>query len=188
MSFADSGRWAIEVADDYPPATVIGLDLSPMQPEEVPENCEFIIGDLTECLVDFDDGSFDLVHSRLPSASTSFPSAPPFQKVPQVEADDRFIQGGIKADEWPRYVSQVYRLLKPGGYAQMGELACASPISDEGLLPYDAPLAEVAYPFSAAMQAFPTTSFSLLITVSSRAPWPYLILVLSYFSRFWGSE
>src|SRR5579859_177349 len=60
MSFADSGRWAIEVAEDYPRATVIGLDLSPMQPEDVPENCEFIIGDLTECLADFDDGSFDL--------------------------------------------------------------------------------------------------------------------------------
>ena len=84
MSFADSGRWAIEVAEDYPRATVIGLDLSPMQPEDVPENCDFIIGDLTECLADFDDGSFDLVHSRSPSASTSFPRAPPFQTVPRV--------------------------------------------------------------------------------------------------------
>ena len=58
------GRWAIEVADDYPRAQVIGIDLSPMQPQEVPENCEFIIGDLTETLEDFDEGSFDLVHSR----------------------------------------------------------------------------------------------------------------------------
>jgi len=58
------GRWAIEVADDYPRTRVIGLDLSPIQPEQVPENCEFIIGDLTECLADFHDCSFDLVHSR----------------------------------------------------------------------------------------------------------------------------
>ena len=58
------GRWAIEVADDYPRTQVIGMDLSPMQPTDVPENCEFIIGDLTESLADFDDGNFDLVHSR----------------------------------------------------------------------------------------------------------------------------
>lgn len=45
----------------------------------------------------------------------------------------------------------------------MGELACASPISDEGLLPYDAPMAEVAYPLSPAIQTFPTASFSFLI-------------------------
>lgn len=44
-----------------------------MQPEDVPENCEFIIGDLTEALSDFDDGSFDLVHSRSPSTSISVP-------------------------------------------------------------------------------------------------------------------
>lgn len=62
-------------------------------------------------------------------------------------------------DEWPRYVSEVYRILKPGGYAQMGELACASPISDEGLLPYEAPMAEVAYPFLPAIQTFPIYLF-----------------------------
>jgi hypothetical protein len=37
-----------------------------MQPTDVPENCEFIVGDLTETLADFDTGSFDLVHSRYP--------------------------------------------------------------------------------------------------------------------------
>ena len=59
-----TGRWAIEVADDYPRTRVIGMDLSPMQPTDVPTNCEFIVGDLTETLDDFDDGSFDLIHSR----------------------------------------------------------------------------------------------------------------------------
>jgi hypothetical protein len=40
------------------------MDLSPANPSyEVPDNCEFIVGDLTEGL-DFDDGSLDLVHSR----------------------------------------------------------------------------------------------------------------------------
>jgi hypothetical protein len=40
------------------------MDLSPMQPTDVPDNCQFIVGDLTESLADFDDLSFDLVHSR----------------------------------------------------------------------------------------------------------------------------
>jgi ubiquinone/menaquinone biosynthesis C-methylase UbiE len=59
-----TGRWAIEVADDYPRTRVIGMDLSPMQPTDVPANCEFVVGDLTETLDTFDDGSFDLIHSR----------------------------------------------------------------------------------------------------------------------------
>jgi hypothetical protein len=40
------------------------MDLSPMQPNDVPHNCEFIVGDLTESLADFDDCSFDFIHSR----------------------------------------------------------------------------------------------------------------------------
>jgi len=40
------------------------MDLSPIQPDFVPPNCEFMVGDLMEDLADFDDGSFDLVHSK----------------------------------------------------------------------------------------------------------------------------
>ena len=53
----------MDVADEYPNAYVTGIDLSPIQPTYVPENCEFIVADLNEGL-DFDDGSYDLVHSR----------------------------------------------------------------------------------------------------------------------------
>ena len=58
-----SGLWVIEVADDYPTAHVIGVDLSPIQPTEVPTNAEFILMDLTKGL-EFDDGATDLVQSR----------------------------------------------------------------------------------------------------------------------------
>lgn len=58
------GRWAIEVADQFPSARVIGMDLSPIQPTTVPINCEFMVGDLTEELDEFNDASMDLVHSR----------------------------------------------------------------------------------------------------------------------------
>jgi hypothetical protein len=43
------------------------MDLSPIQPTDVPVNCEFVVGDLTSELDDFDDGHFDLVHSRYSS-------------------------------------------------------------------------------------------------------------------------
>ena len=58
------GRWAIEVASEFPTARVIGMDLAPIQPTLIPINCEFIVGDFTEDLYEFDDGSTDLVHSR----------------------------------------------------------------------------------------------------------------------------
>ena len=61
-----SGRWVVEVAQEYPKAIVTGMDLSPANPlYEITENVDFIVGDLTEGL-QFDDGSLDLVHSRYP--------------------------------------------------------------------------------------------------------------------------
>jgi SAM-dependent methyltransferase len=62
--FIEIGRWALEVADEYPGASVIGLDLAPIESPFTPENCEFRVGDLSEELDAFDDGSMDLVHSR----------------------------------------------------------------------------------------------------------------------------
>ena len=61
-----SGAWCVEVAERYPSAIVVGMDLSPIQPTLVPENCEFIVADLNQGL-DFHDGSQDLVQSRYPS-------------------------------------------------------------------------------------------------------------------------
>jgi len=61
---AGSGRWVVEVAEEFPTATVTGLDLSPIDHSgKVPKNCEFVVGDLTDGLK-FDDGSMGLVHSR----------------------------------------------------------------------------------------------------------------------------
>lgn len=62
-----AGKWAIEVADEFANANVRGLDLSPMQPMNLPSNCSFSVGDIT---IDLDEerfatGSIDLVHMRL---------------------------------------------------------------------------------------------------------------------------
>ena len=64
-----SGRWVIEVADEFPSAIVTGMDLSPANPlYELSDNCEFIVADLAEGLK-FDDDSLDLVHSRYSCSS-----------------------------------------------------------------------------------------------------------------------
>jgi hypothetical protein len=59
-----TGAWVMEVAEEYPYARVIGMDLSPVQRRDVPSNCKFLIGDLTKDLAEFYNGSFDLVNSR----------------------------------------------------------------------------------------------------------------------------
>lgn len=60
-----SGKWVLEVADEFPTARVIGLDLSPIQPTYVARNAEFIVEDVNEGM-GFSDASTDLVHSRCP--------------------------------------------------------------------------------------------------------------------------
>ena len=43
-----TGIWAIDVADEFPSALVIGTDLSPIQPTTVPPNCRFYVDDFEE--------------------------------------------------------------------------------------------------------------------------------------------
>ncbi|KAE9377506.1 UMTA methyltransferase [Stipitochalara longipes BDJ] len=58
-----TGIWAIDMADKYPSATVIGIDLSPIQPAWVPPNLRFVVDDLEdEWLYPVDH--FDYVHVR----------------------------------------------------------------------------------------------------------------------------
>ncbi len=51
------------MADEFPQAHVLGIDLSPIQPEFVPRNCKFEVDDITE-LWTFPPNHFDLVHIR----------------------------------------------------------------------------------------------------------------------------
>ena len=58
-----TGIWAIEMGERYPKARLIGIDLSPTQPEHVPANVRFEVDDL-ECDWLYRKDSFDLIHSR----------------------------------------------------------------------------------------------------------------------------
>jgi len=58
-----TGIWAMQVADRYPSAQVIGTDISPIQPKWVPTNLTFEVDDLeAEWL--YRPGTYDLVHVR----------------------------------------------------------------------------------------------------------------------------
>jgi ubiquinone/menaquinone biosynthesis C-methylase UbiE len=113
------GGWVIEVAESYGCATVLGIDLSPIQPGVVPENAQFVVMDLNDGL-DFDDGSTDLVHSR-------------------------YVHAGIKTPQWPSYLEQILRILKPNnGWTQMIELGYPYVLSDNNSLPRDSPLSKLS--------------------------------------------
>lgn len=56
---------AATVADLYPNATFQGLDLSPIQPDWVPQNVSFVVDDIEhEAGWTYDDNMFDYIHVR----------------------------------------------------------------------------------------------------------------------------
>lgn len=58
-----TGIWAIDMADMYPSADVIGIDISPTQPSWAPPNCAFFIENSNKDWTF--DMEFDLIHCRL---------------------------------------------------------------------------------------------------------------------------
>ncbi|KAG9495479.1 hypothetical protein J7337_013728 [Fusarium musae] len=85
-----TGIWAINVADEYPSASVIGTDITPTQPSFVPPNVEFQIDD-AQLEWTFEPESFDFIHIR-------------------------YLQGTIA--DWDRLYGQMFKALKPGGWFQ----------------------------------------------------------------------
>ncbi|KFY97518.1 hypothetical protein V500_02038 [Pseudogymnoascus sp. VKM F-4518 (FW-2643)] len=59
-----TGIWAMEFADEFPGALVIGTDLSPIQPGFVPPNLKFYVDDFESPWVFPEVGKFDFIHWR----------------------------------------------------------------------------------------------------------------------------
>src|SRR6201996_5073310 len=59
-----TGIWAIDFADEFPSAFVIGTDLSPIQPTTVPPNCMFYVDDVESEWTFGPDEAFDFIHGR----------------------------------------------------------------------------------------------------------------------------
>ncbi|ETN44269.1 uncharacterized protein HMPREF1541_10449 [Cyphellophora europaea CBS 101466] len=97
-----TGIWAIEFADMNPDSSVIGTDLSPIQPTWVPPNCEFEVNDCTGEW-GFQEESFDFIHIR-------------------------GLYGSVA--DWDAFYQEVYKHLKPGAYVQQVEQS-VEPKSDD---------------------------------------------------------
>ncbi|KAB2575292.1 Methyltransferase type 11 [Lasiodiplodia theobromae] len=97
-----TGIWAIEAGDEWPASTVLGNDLSPIQPRWTPPNVKFEVDDIES---DWAYSTpFDFIHSRYLVCSIS---------------------------DWPRLVRQAFSNLKPGGYAEFQDWNIV-PTSDDG--------------------------------------------------------
>jgi ubiquinone/menaquinone biosynthesis C-methylase UbiE len=111
-----TGVWAVEVAEEHPNCQIYGIDLSPVQPVYVPDNCDFWLENVLggSC---FHDEKFDLIQSRT-------------------------MYDGIPDSRWGSYVAEMWRMTKPGGWIQLIEI---EPLRycDDGSMPNNTALAEV---------------------------------------------
>jgi SAM-dependent methyltransferase len=100
-----SGRWAMDLAQQYPQAQVIGLDVNEPKLDERsesfqsldkrPHNYRFALGNVLEGL-NFPSESFDFVHQRL--LFFAIPSA-----------------------RWPLVLQDLCRVTAPGGWVEVAE-------------------------------------------------------------------
>ncbi|KAF8248364.1 S-adenosyl-L-methionine-dependent methyltransferase [Wilcoxina mikolae CBS 423.85] len=100
-----TGIWAIDVADKFPETEVIGVDLSPIQPQWVPPKCKFEVDD-AEQEWPYPSNTFDFVHAR------------------------NIVQG---ISDWPKLMSEVFRCTKPGGYVELAELGSTVYCDDDSM-------------------------------------------------------
>jgi ubiquinone/menaquinone biosynthesis C-methylase UbiE len=113
MSIVDvgcgTGRWAMELAQQFPKARVVGVDLVPTEKftsgyglVKQPDNYQFVKGNVLEGLP-FPDGSFTFVHQRLLVAA-----------IPQ--------------ERWPFVIRELVRVTRVGGWVELAE--CGVPQDD----------------------------------------------------------
>lgn len=95
-----------EFADQFERWNVLGTDLSPIQPREVPPNLRFEVDDACYAWT-HRANSFDYIHMRL-------------------------MYGSV--ENWPRLYSEVFRHLKPGAWFEQMEIGVI-PRSDDGTIP-----------------------------------------------------
>ncbi|KAF6790741.1 hypothetical protein CSOJ01_14474 [Colletotrichum sojae] len=106
-----TGIWAINFADAFPSAEVIGVDLSPIQPGWVPPNCKFEIDDLEK---DWTwDKPFDFIYARA-------------------------LEGCFS--DIPKMIEKVYKALSTGGWFEVGSLMMPMGC-DDGTVPKNSALA-----------------------------------------------
>lgn len=89
-----TGIWAIDIAEDFPGAEIVGTDLSPIQPNWAPPNCTFLVDDAESEWAFSPSEAFDYIHVRS-------------------------LGGGIS--DWKKFLKQAYNHVKPGGWVEIQE-------------------------------------------------------------------
>ncbi|MBX5457674.1 MAG: methyltransferase domain-containing protein [Thermogemmatispora sp.] len=91
-----TGRWAIELAQQFPQAEVIGVDVEQAKStSRTPSNYRFVRGDVLQGLP-FEENTFDFVHQRL-------------------------LLLAIPLAAWPGVVQELARVTAPGGWVELLE-------------------------------------------------------------------
>ncbi|KJZ68996.1 hypothetical protein HIM_11612 [Hirsutella minnesotensis 3608] len=108
-----TGQWAVDMADRDPSRIIIGLDISPIQPEFVPPNVHFFVENVETEWRETD--KYHLVHLR-------------------------GMSGSIK--DWPSLFRKIYQALKPGGVMEAHETLPAVFSKNQNLAP-DNPLVDL---------------------------------------------
>ncbi|KAF9637425.1 Methyltransferase type 11 [Lasiodiplodia theobromae] len=105
-----TGLWAICVGEEFPNATVVGNDFSPIQPRWVPPNVLFEVDD---------------VEAEWPAASVR----EPFDLI-----HVRYMAGSIQ--DWPQLLRNCYDGLAPGGWVECSDWDLL-PYSTDASMPED---------------------------------------------------
>ncbi|KAK7438950.1 methyltransferase domain-containing protein [Colletotrichum acutatum] len=106
-----TGIWAEEYADKHSEAVVIGVDLSPIQPEFVPPNCKFEVDDVEKEWTWQEP--FDFIFARHMNACF---------------------------ESWERFLRRAYDALEPGGFIELQDNAFPI-LCQDGTLKPDDPMA-----------------------------------------------
>lgn len=116
-----TGIWVIDMADRYPSAAVLGIDLSPVQSTWIPPNARFEVDDFEEDWT-FGSDRFDLVHMRS-------------------------LVSGVR--DYPRLYKQAFAAIKPGGWLEVNDIALPV-FCDDGTFPEDSASVKWAHWFDEA--------------------------------------
>jgi SAM-dependent methyltransferase len=101
-----TGIWCLDVADMFPTARVLGVDIAPIQPLWVAPNCSFEIDDI-EATWTYKRDRFDFIHLRDPL---------------------------LVVRDWPQLLHQVLEHLRPGAWFEVCCIH-PQPTSDDGSMP-----------------------------------------------------
>jgi ubiquinone/menaquinone biosynthesis C-methylase UbiE len=94
-----TGRWSIEMAQEFPQAELIGIDLKlpELDTELLPGNCHFQVGNVLKGLSS-EDGMFDFVHQRL-------------------------LLFAVPLVAWQQLVNELVRVTRRGGWVELTEVS-----------------------------------------------------------------